>query len=98
MMVLKRLYVLLMAAWLCAGVVSAAPLQVQEQSKAVVAAEGLPDKHTQRIVTPTLAPVPVKSGKGRQPGYSLKNQGQGLMHPGKLKRPFPVLGTKLRVL
>ena len=31
MMVLKRLYVLLMAAWLCAGVVSAAPLQVQEQ-------------------------------------------------------------------
>ena len=31
MVVLKRLYVLLMAAWLCAGVVSAAPLQVQEQ-------------------------------------------------------------------
>ncbi len=28
---LKWLYVLLMAAWLCAGVVSAAPLQVQEQ-------------------------------------------------------------------
>ena len=28
---LKRLYVLLLAAWLCAGVVSAAPLQVQEQ-------------------------------------------------------------------
>lgn len=31
MVVLKRLYVLLMAAWLCAGVVSAAPLQVQAQ-------------------------------------------------------------------
>lgn len=31
MVVLKRLYVLLIAVWLCAGVVSAAPLQVSEQ-------------------------------------------------------------------